>query len=144
MKYTVVLTGDFPAVARDLLAGEFDVIAHPTEEPRSEDDLITLLEEADAAITLPSDPLTRRVLEANPNLRIIANYATGCDNVDLGAARELGIVVTNTPAGLAEAAAGLTTVSSTEETRAAMARSTATDVHRFLTGQQPLHVIRQV
>jgi glyoxylate reductase len=141
MKYTVVLTGDFPAVARDLLAGEFDVVAHPTEDQRSEDDLITLLEEADAAITLPSDPLTRRVLEANPNLRMIANYATGCDNVDLDAARELGIVVTNTPAGLAEATAGLTIGSATEETRAARARIAATDVHRFLKGQQPLHVI---
>jgi len=108
VKYTVVLTAEYPSVARDLLAGEFDVIEHPTEVERSEDDLITLLDEADAAITLLSDPLTRRVLEASPNLRMIANYAVGYNNVDVEAARELGIRVTNTPGVLTEATAELT------------------------------------
>lgn len=108
MKYTVVLTAEYPPAARDILAGEFDVVEHSTEPERSEDDLITLLAEADAAITLLSDPLTRRVLEANPHLRMIANYAVGYDNVDIEAARELGITVTNTPGVLTEATAELT------------------------------------
>ena len=43
MKYTVVLTADYPSIARDILAGEFDVIAHPTEQARSEEEMITLL-----------------------------------------------------------------------------------------------------
>ena len=107
-KYVVVLTAEYPTVARELLSREFDVIEHPTEHERSEDDVITLLAEADAAITLLSDPLTRRVLEANPNLRMIANYAVGYNNVDVEAARELGIVVTNTPGVLTEATAELT------------------------------------
>ena len=108
MKYTVVLTAAFPRVARELLAGEFDVIEHPTEHGRSEDDVITLLAEADAAITLLQDPVTRRVLESNPNLRIVSNFAVGYNNVDIEAARELGIVVTNTPGVLTEATADLT------------------------------------
>lgn len=108
MKYTVVLTADYPSVAREILAGEFDVVEHPTEIDRSEDDLITLLSEGDAAITLLSDRLTRRVLAANPNLRIVANYAVGYNNIDVEAARELGIVVTNTPGVLTEATADLT------------------------------------
>jgi glyoxylate reductase len=108
VKYTVVLTAEFPAIARSLLAGEFDVIEHPTEIERSEDELITLLDEADAAITLLSDPLTRHVLESSPSLRMIANYAVGYNNVDLNAARELGIRVTNTPGVLTEATAELT------------------------------------
>ena len=108
MKYTVVLTADFPDVAREILAGEFDVIEHPTEIARSEDDVITLLSEADAAMTLLSDPITRRVLESNPNLRIVANYAVGTNNIDVAAARELGIAVTNTPGVLTEATADLT------------------------------------
>jgi glyoxylate reductase len=108
MKYTVVLTADFPPVARDLLAGEFDVIAHPTEHVRSEEELITLLAEADAAITLLSDPLTRRVLSSNPNLRMVANYAVGYNNIDVDAARELHIAITNTPGVLTEATADLT------------------------------------
>lgn len=108
MKYTVVLTAEYPSIAREILAGEFDVVEHPTEHQRSEDDVITLLAEADAAITLLSDPLTRRVLESNPNLRMVANYAVGYNNVDVDAARELGIRVTNTPGVLTEATADLT------------------------------------
>ena len=46
--------------------------------------------------------LLRRVLESNPNLRIIANHAVGYNNIDIDAARELGITVTNTPGVLTE------------------------------------------
>jgi glyoxylate reductase len=108
VKHTVVLTAAFPAVARQLLAGEFDVIEHPTEHGRNEDDMIAILAEADAAITLLSDPLTRRVLASNPHLRIVANFAVGYNNVDVEAARELGVTVTNTPGVLTEATADLT------------------------------------
>jgi len=108
MKYTVVLTASYPRIARELLSPHFDVIEHPTEHGRTEDDMITILAEADAAITLLSDPITRRVLEANPNLRLIANHAVGYNNVDLDVARELGILVTNTPGVLTDATADLT------------------------------------
>src|SRR6266566_804130 len=70
--------------------------------------MITILSEADGALTLLSDPLTRRVLASNPNLRIVANYAVGYNNVDIEAARELGVRVTNTPGVLTEATADLT------------------------------------
>jgi glyoxylate reductase len=108
MRYTVVLTADFPSIATDLLSPHFDVIAHPTEHGRTEDDLITLLAEADAAIVLLQDPITRRVLEATPNLRCISNFAVGYNNIDIEAARELGVTVTNTPGVLTEATADLT------------------------------------
>ena len=108
MKHTVVLTAQFPRIARDLLAGEHDVIEHPTEHGRTEEDMITILADADAAITLLSDPITRRVLESNPNLRIVSNLAVGYNNIDIEAARELGITVTNTPGVLTEATADLT------------------------------------
>lgn len=108
MKYTVVLTGQFPSIARDLLAGEFDVVEYPTEHGRTEDDLSVLLADADAAITLLSDPITRAVFQSNANLRLVANYAVGYNNIDLDAARELGVTVTNTPGVLTEATADLT------------------------------------
>lgn len=108
MKFTVVLTAEFPSIATELLAPHFDVIAHPTEHARSEEDMITILAEADAAITLLQDPITRNVLEANPNLRCVSNFAVGYNNIDVDAARELGVVVTNTPGVLTEATADLT------------------------------------
>ena len=108
MKPNIVLTAAFPAVARDLLAGDFEVVEHPTEQSRSEEEMITILADADGAITLLSDPLTRRVLSSNPNLAIVANFAVGYNNVDIEAAKEIGIVVTNTPGVLTEATADLT------------------------------------
>lgn len=140
MKYTVVLTAEYPSVARDILAGEFDVIEHPTEHQRSEDDVITILAEADAAICLLSDPLTRRVLESNPNLRMIANYAVGYNNIDVDAARELGIRVTNTPGVLTEATADLTMAL----ILAVMRRLVEGDREVRTTGQciwEPLHLL---
>jgi len=108
MRFTVVLTAKFPAITREILAAHFDVIEHPTEHDRTEDDVMTIVHEADAAIVLLSDPITRRVMESNPNLRIVSNFAVGYDNVDIDAARELGVVVTNTPGVLTEATADLT------------------------------------
>ena len=105
---TVVLTAEYPAIAREILSPHFDLIEHPTEQARSEEEMITILSEADAALTLLSDPLTRRVLASNPNLRMVANYAVGYNNVDVDAARELGVRVTNTPGVLTEATADLT------------------------------------
>ncbi len=75
---------------------------------RNEDDLITILGDADAAIVLLQDPITRRVLEANPNLRCVSNFAVGYNNIDVDAARELRVTVTNTPGVLTEATADLT------------------------------------
>jgi glyoxylate reductase len=108
LKPVVVLTAEYPRIAREILGGLADIVEHPTEVERSEDELIAILSEADAAITLLSDPLTRRVLASNPNLHMIANYAVGVNNIDLDAARELGIIVTNTPGVLTEATADLT------------------------------------
>src|SRR5947208_5505296 len=108
MKPVVGLTAEYPKVAREILAGLADLVEHPTEQERTEREMIAILSEADAAITLLSDPLTRRVLASNPNLRMIANYAVGTNNVDVEAARELGIIVTNTPGVLTEATADLT------------------------------------
>jgi glyoxylate reductase len=108
VKPIVVLTAQYPTIAREILSGLAEIVEHPTEQERSEDDMIAILSEADAAITLLGDPLTRRVLESNPNLRIVANYAVGYNNVDVEAARELGVIVTNTPGVLTEATADLT------------------------------------
>src|SRR5437667_2028360 len=108
MRHTVVLTAHYPSIAREILSPHADLVERPTEPERSEDEVITILSEADAAITLLSDPLTRRVLSSNSNLRMIANCAVGYNNIDIDAARKLGITVTNTPGVLTEATADLT------------------------------------
>ncbi len=139
-RHTVVLTAHYPSIARDILAPHADLIEHPTEHERTEEEIITILSEADAAIALLSDPLTRRVLASNPNLRMIANYAVGTNNVDVEAARELGVIVTNTPGVLTEATADLTMALILAVTRRVI--EGANEVRR--TGQciwEPLHLL---
>jgi glyoxylate reductase len=108
MKPVVVITSDVPAIAVEILSRECEVTLHSGEGAHTEDEVITILSDADAALTTLNDPITRRVLEANPNLRVIANYAVGYNNIDVDAAREAGVVVTNTPGVLTDATADLT------------------------------------
>ena len=63
------------------------------------------LREAEALICLLSLPVDRALLAAAPRLRIVANFAVGIDNVDIAAATERGVLVTNTPDVLTEATA---------------------------------------
>lgn len=102
------MTAPLPEVALQILSQEFEVIVADPSSARDEDELIELLTDADGAITLLTDRVTRRVLAANPNLRVIGNYAVGVNNIDLVAARELGVVITNTPGVLTDATADLT------------------------------------
>lgn len=63
---------------------------------RSEDDMIALLA-GKAAVIASSDPYTAKVMDACPDLKIIARVGVGYDAVDVPAATERGIVVTTTP-----------------------------------------------
>ena len=84
-----------------------DVDVHEGGDP-SEDELIAKLAGAEGILSVFTTPMTRRVMETAPSLRVIANLAVGYNNIDVPAARERGIVVTNTPDVLTEATANLT------------------------------------
>ncbi len=78
------------------------------DEPVPRETLLEGVRAADALVSLLTERIDREVLEANPRLRGIANYAVGFDNVDLDAATALGIPVTNTPDVLTDATADFT------------------------------------
>ena len=63
---------------------------------------------ADVLLSLVTERVDREVLEANPRLLGVANFAVGFDNVDTRAATELGIPVANTPGVLTETTADFT------------------------------------
>jgi glyoxylate reductase len=63
---------------------------------------------ADAAVTWFCDRIDGAVLDAaGPQLRLVANFAVGFDNIDLAAARERGVLVANTPDAVTEGTADL-------------------------------------
>jgi D-3-phosphoglycerate dehydrogenase len=92
----------------ETLVGE--VIYNTTGKPLSSRDVARLLENMDGYIA-GLDQIDRAALEGAGRLKVISRYGVGVDNVDLQAAREKGIVVTNTPgansASVAELALGL-------------------------------------
>src|SRR5512147_3182051 len=64
--------------------------------------------QADAAIVTLGDCIDAETIHAATRLKILANYAVGYNNIDLAAARERGLIVTNTPDVLTNATADLT------------------------------------
>jgi glyoxylate reductase len=95
-----------PAIAQlRTLGHQLDVWPEP--HPPTPPQLLALLSEADAAITMLSDRIDAAVLDAAPRLKVIANYAVGYDNIDLEAVRKRNIAVGNTPDVLTDATADL-------------------------------------
>jgi len=76
--------------------------------PLPQEALMKELKWADGAITMLSDKIDKKILENTPNLKIIANYAVGYDNIDIDTATKRGILITNTPDVLTNATAELT------------------------------------
>jgi len=106
VKPIVVATRELPEPSLSTLTPDFElrVLGYAP----SELELAAEVAEAEALITLVSDPVTSRVIAAAPRLKVIANYAVGLDNVDRAAAALRGIFVTHTPGVLTEATADLT------------------------------------
>lgn len=72
------------------------------------DELVARVAGKQALVSMITDAVRRDVIEAGTDLKVIANAAVGYNNIDVAAARERGIVVTNTPGVLTDATADLT------------------------------------
>jgi lactate dehydrogenase-like 2-hydroxyacid dehydrogenase len=80
----------------------------PEGSTRSVDELIALTDGADVLLSILADPVTEQLFEARPNLRMVAQYAVGVDNIDLEAAEAHDVAVTHTPGVLTGATADMT------------------------------------
>lgn len=85
-----------PRLKTELEAQVASVIYNPTGKPLTSQQLAELLPGVDGFIA-GLDVIDRAALEKADRLKVIARYGVGVDNVDLAAAREMGITVTNTP-----------------------------------------------
>ena len=72
------------------------------------DELRARVADKDALVCLLTDAIDRSVIDAAPNLKVVANVAVGYNNIDVVYARSRGIVVTNTPDVLTESVADFT------------------------------------
>jgi len=104
----VLITAALPGDVDKLLGQNgFNVEIFPGDRQITKSELQLHIRDKAALISLLSDPVDRDVIESSPQLEIIANYAVGYNNIDIKAAADRGIIITNTPDVLTEATAEL-------------------------------------
>jgi glyoxylate reductase len=108
-KPIVVVTRKLPDVVETRMCELFDARLNHDDKPMSQAELIAAVKTANVLVPTVTDRIDRAVLtQAGSQLRLIANFGTGVDNVDLDTARNRGILVTNTPGVLTEDTADMT------------------------------------
>ncbi len=104
----VLLTQPVYADAPDELRAQGHDVVERDGPPLTADALAEAAGGVDALVTQLTDVVGEPVFSANPQLRVVANVAAGVDNIDLAAAAEHGVTVTNTAEALTAATADLT------------------------------------
>jgi glyoxylate reductase len=103
---SVYVTRVIPQAGIDLLRQHANVEVNETDEPLSHEELCRRAGSVDALVTLLTDAVDEEVLAAGKgSLKIVANVAVGYDNIDVGAATDNGIMITNTPGVLTDTTA---------------------------------------
>jgi len=105
----VIVTRKLPDVVEARLKELFNATLSSDDKPMSQAQLIDAVKTADVLVPTVTDRIDRAVIsQAGPQLRLIANFGTGVDNIDLDTARNRAIIVTNTPGVLTEDTADMT------------------------------------
>ena len=108
MKAPILVTRTLPSSVMVRLEAACEVDRFDGQGTMSHDELVTRIAGRHALLSMVTDVVDRSVIEAGTALRVIANVAVGYNNVDVVAARERGIIVTNTPDVLTDATADFT------------------------------------
>jgi glyoxylate reductase len=105
----VIVTRKLPDVVETRMRELFDAQLNVDDRPMTQAQLIEAMKIATVLVPTVTDRIDRTVLsQAGPQLKLIANFGTGVDNIDLDTARNRGIIVTNTPGVLTEDTADMT------------------------------------
>jgi glyoxylate reductase len=107
MKPRVLVTRHVYPAAIAILQEDCIVDYRDRRDVMDEVQLAKKLQHAQGVVCQLTDPMTAGVIAQAPHLRVISQVAVGYDNIDVQAATERGIVVTNTPGVLDEATADL-------------------------------------
>ena len=107
MTRKIAIARRLPQPVLDKVSKLGEVIVPLTEAPLDGTGMTELLRDADAALVTALDRVDAEVLSACPKLKLLCNIGVGYDNIDMTAARDRGIVVTNTPGAMDDAVADL-------------------------------------
>jgi len=104
----IFVSGHLPEEVLSVLKAEHEVETHEQGPPIKREDLLNSVEDEDGLLCMVTDRIDRELLDRAPKLKMIANYGVGFNNIDVAAASERGIPVSNTPDVVTEATADLT------------------------------------
>ncbi len=105
----VIVTRKLPDVIETRMMELFEARLNPDDQPMAKATLIEAVKSCEVLVPTVTDRIDSSVLaHAGERLRLIANYGTGVDNIDVEAAYKRGITVTNTPGVLTEDTADMT------------------------------------
>jgi len=108
-KPLVVVTRKLPDVIETRMMELFDTRLNLDDKAMSKAELIEAVKTADVLVPTITDRIDSAILsQAGPNLKLIANFGTGVDHIDLASARQRSVTVTNTPGVLTEDTADMT------------------------------------
>ena len=107
-KLKAIVTRRWPEEVERKLGELFDVQLNKDDRPMSVAELQEALRTADVVMPTVSDRITAEVLSAEPmRCKILGNFGVGFNHIDIKAARERGVAVTNTPAVLTDCTADI-------------------------------------
>jgi len=107
-KKKVYITRRIQDEAIKLLEEHFDVEINPEDRILSKEELLEKVKGRDAVLCLITDNIDKEVFEAaGTQCKIFANYGVGYNNIDVTAATENNVIITNTPGVLDDATADL-------------------------------------
>jgi glyoxylate reductase len=108
-KPLVIVTRKLPDVVETRMCELFDARLNIDDKPMSRSDLAAALAAADVLVPTVTDRIDAELIGlAGEQMKLIANFGNGVDNIDVGAATDRGIAVTNTPGVLTEDTADMT------------------------------------
>ncbi len=108
-KPLVVVTRKLPAVVETRMRELFDARLNIDDTPMSQAALVEAVKTADVLVPTVTDRIDAKIIaQAGDQLRLIANFGNGVDNIDVASAVQRGITVTNTPGVLTDDTADMT------------------------------------
>lgn len=108
-KPLVVVTRKLPAVVETRMRELFDAQLNIDDKPMSQAALVEAMKTADVLVPTITDKIDAALIaQAGEQLRLIANFGNGIDNIDVASAVQRGITVTNTPGVLTDDTADMT------------------------------------
>jgi len=104
----VLITLDIPQPALEMLQTmDCEVVSWDQGMPMSAAELVQQAKDCQALLCTGMDKIDQTLLDQCPSLKIVSQYGAGYDNIDVTAATQLGIIVTNTPGTMTEATADI-------------------------------------